>query len=68
MEIAILLVDKGKWKEYAIYPKDDDGTINNCTGTVRINTEKETIEDYINSPREFEMSYNECDLSYNYLF
>lgn len=43
----ILLQDKGKRKEYAIYPKDSDGTIGNCIKAVRINTLRETIEQFM---------------------
>lgn len=43
----ILLQDKGKRKEYAIYPQDSDGTIWNCIKAVRINTLKETIEQFM---------------------
>ena len=45
--IASLIQDKGKRKEFAIYSLDSDWAFNDCENVVRINTFKETIQQYV---------------------
>lgn len=44
---SCLIQDKGKRKEYAIYSTDSDGAFDDYENVVRINTVKESIEQYI---------------------
>lgn len=43
--IFSLIQDKGKWKEFAVYSLDADGAFNDCEDVIRVNTERETVED-----------------------